>query len=48
MQFVTVIAGDCERVSPFETGEMELDESYFGARRRGRGAQKVKHRFWYA
>ena len=38
-----VIAEDCERVSPFETGEIELDESYFGARRvrgvRGRGAQ---------
>jgi len=38
-----VISEDCERVSPFETGEIELDESYFGARRvrgvRGRGAQ---------
>jgi transposase len=33
----------CEAESPFETGEIELDESYFGARRvrgkRGRGAQ---------
>ena len=38
-----IIAEDCERFSPFETGEIELDESYFGARRvrgkRGRGAQ---------
>jgi transposase len=37
------IAQDCEQASPFETGEIELDESYFGARRvrgkRGRGAQ---------
>jgi transposase len=33
----------CERESPFENGEIELDESYFGARRvrgiRGRGAR---------
>jgi transposase len=33
----------CEAESPFETGEVELDESYFGARRvrgiRGRGAK---------
>ena len=33
----------CEAESPFENGEIELDESYFGARRvrgkRGRGAQ---------
>jgi transposase len=39
------IAHQCELESPFETGEVELDESYFGARRvrgiRGRGA-KVK------
>ena len=37
------IARDCELTSPFQTGEIELDESYFGARRvrgkRGRGAQ---------
>ena len=33
----------CERESPFENGKLELDESYFGARRvrgvRGRGAR---------
>jgi transposase len=37
------IAQLCEAESPFENGEIELDESYFGARRvrgkRGRGAQ---------
>jgi transposase len=37
------IAEICEAESPFENGEIELDESYFGARRvrgkRGRGAQ---------
>jgi transposase len=37
------IAEYCEAGSPFENGEIELDESYFGARRvsgrRGRGAQ---------
>ncbi len=36
------IAEQCERVSPFEEGAVELDESYFGRRRvrgkRGRGA----------
>jgi len=36
------MAGDCERRSPFSGGEVEADESYFGARRvrgkRGRGA----------
>lgn len=36
------IADLCEAESPFENGEVELDESYFGARRirgkRGRGA----------
>ena len=36
------IAQACERESPFESGEVEVDESYFGARRvrgkRGRGA----------
>ena len=36
------IAQDCERESPFAGGEVEVDESYFGARRvrgkRGRGA----------
>jgi transposase-like protein len=38
----TRIAQACERESPFESGEVEVDESYFGARRvrgkRGRGA----------
>jgi transposase len=37
------IAEICERENPFENGEIELDESYFGARRvrgiRGRGAR---------
>jgi transposase len=37
------IAAYCEQESPFENGSIELDESYFGARRvrgkRGRGAQ---------
>jgi transposase len=37
------IANYCEGESPFENGEIELDESYFGARRvrgvRGRGAK---------
>lgn len=37
------IAGFCEAESPFDTGEIEIDESYFGARRvrgiRGRGAR---------
>jgi len=37
------IAEICEKESPFENGEIELDESYFGARRvrgiRGRGAR---------
>ncbi len=37
------IAIFCESESPFETGEIEIDESYFGARRvrgvRGRGAR---------
>ena len=41
-KFREVIVLDCENVSPFETGEIELDESYFGAKRvrgkRGRGA----------
>ena len=36
------IAQECERQSPFTDGEVEVDESYFGARRvrgkRGRGA----------
>ena len=35
------IAAQCEHISPFEAGAVELDESYFGARRvrgrRGRG-----------
>lgn len=38
-----LIAIDCEKLSPFEHGEIELDESYFGAKRvrgvRGRGAK---------
>jgi len=37
------IAEFCETESPFDTGEIEIDESYFGARRvrgvRGRGAR---------
>jgi len=37
------IADFCESESPFEAGEVEIDESYFGARRvrgiRGRGAR---------
>jgi len=37
------IAALCEAESPFQNGEIELDESYFGARRvrgiRGRGAK---------
>ena len=37
------IADDCEQRSPFDDGEIELDESYFGAKRvrgvRGRGAK---------
>ncbi|MDR1553375.1 MAG: IS1595 family transposase [Prevotellaceae bacterium] len=36
------IAEECEKISCFDTGEIELDESYFGAKRvrgkRGRGA----------
>ena len=36
------IAEECERHSPFSSGQVEVDESYFGARRvrgkRGRGA----------
>jgi transposase-like protein len=36
------LAQECERESPFATGEVEVDECYFGARRvrgkRGRGA----------
>ena len=36
------MAEDCERQSPFKSGEVEVDESYFGPRRvrgkRGRGA----------
>lgn len=36
------ILEECERQSPFSSGEVEVDESYFGARRvrgkRGRGA----------
>ena len=40
------IAAYCQQQSPFDVGEVEIDESYFGARRvrgiRGRGA-KGKH-----
>jgi len=40
------IADYCQQQSPFDSGEVEIDESYFGARRvrgiRGRGA-KGKH-----
>ena len=40
------IADSCQQESPFDSGEVEIDESYFGARRvrgiRGRGA-KGKH-----
>lgn len=36
------VAAECERASPYSDGEVEVDESYFGARRvrgkRGRGA----------
>jgi len=41
--FRTIIAEYCEENSIFETGEIEIDESYFGARcvkgKRGRGAR---------
>ena len=44
------IAEICESESPFENGEIELDESYFGARRvrgiRGRGAKGKNTCFW--
>lgn len=36
------IAALCEAESPFENGEVELDESFFGARR-VRGKRKAKH-----
>ena len=43
MMLYKLISEDCERFSPFYTGEIELDESYFGARRvrgiRGCGAK---------
>ena len=46
------IAELCEAESPFTNGEVELDESYFGARRvrgiRGRGARGKTPRFRYA
>jgi transposase len=42
LEIRTIIANHCEKNSIFEKGEIELDESYFGARRvkgkRGRGA----------
>jgi len=41
--FRTIVAEYCEENSIFEIGEIELDESYFGAKRvkgkRGRGAR---------
>lgn len=41
--FRQCIAEYCQQQSPFDTGEVEVDESYFGARRvrgvRGRGAR---------
>ena len=43
------IAELCEAETPFSNGEVELDESYFGARRvrgvRGRGAKGKTHVF---
>ncbi len=46
----SLIANFCELESPF-SGAVELDESYFGSRhrkgKRGRGAEKQTHRFWY-
>jgi transposase len=40
-----LIAEECERQSPFKTGEVEVDESYFGPHRvrgkRGRGAARL-------
>ena len=43
------IAEICESESPLKNGEVELDESYFGARRvrgiRGRGAKGKIHVF---
>jgi transposase-like protein len=40
------IAEECERASPLSSGEVEVDESYFGARRvrgkRGRGASRKR------
>ena len=42
-KFRELIALECERCSPLKRGEIELDESYFGAKRvrgkRGRGAK---------
>ena len=42
------MAEDCARQSPFKSGEVEVDESYFGPRRvrgkRGRGADRVRAR----
>ena len=44
------IAEHCEAESPFEAGEVEIDESYFGARRvrgvRDRGARGKAYCFW--
>ena len=45
MQIRIRISEICEENSVFEVGEIELDESYFGARgvkgKRGRGAGKI-------
>ena len=44
------IAEQCEQASPF-AGTIEVDESFFGARRvkgkRGRGCLGENHRLWY-
>ena len=46
-----LMAQECEKISKMK-GEIELDESYFGAKRvrgkRGRGASKKNTSFWYA
>ena len=40
----------CEKESPFEKGEIEMDESYFGAKRirgkRGRGSYGKNYCLW--
>ncbi|CDN32676.1 hypothetical protein BN938_2606 [Mucinivorans hirudinis] len=43
------IAELCEAESPFTNGEVELDESYFGARRvRGTGEEEPKARYLFS